>query len=245
MSTAAADPRWGSEGRERKAAAIWLSLRQLCGEGIAQGQWLDVGCGSGGIAAALAPRVAGITGIDPEPWRQWEELQRGRPNLSYRSASFDQAALPLPAASVDVVICNQVYEHVGDPQQLLRNIGQVLRPGGYCYFAGPNLLWPVEPHVFWPFVHWLPRGFAQRLMRRLGSARADELDAYSAHFWKLQRCFAAAGLVARGAFSARVAAELELRGLMPAARLLRSPAGRLLDWGQPLAPGFVFLLRRP
>ena len=59
--------------------------------------------------------------------------------------------------------------------------------GGIAYFAGPNLLFPIEPHVFWPFVHWLPRGLAVRLMRALGSRKV--LDANSASWWRLHAWF--------------------------------------------------------
>lgn len=238
-------PRWGNEGRDRKAMAILRTMVSRCGERIGQGTWLDVGCGSGGIASALAPHVKQIVGVDPEPWPTWSALTEGQPNLSFLPAGFDGDQLPLPEGTADVVICNQVYEHVAHPAVLIRNIHRVLKPGGVCYFAGPNLLWPVEPHVFWPFVHWLPRRSAQRLMRALGSKRADVLDAYSATQWTLMGWFDSAGFSVSNLLRARGAAGLALgryKRLSLVAAALPDGIYRLLG---PVAPGFVFLLTKP
>ncbi|MFE8032936.1 class I SAM-dependent methyltransferase [Thiohalocapsa marina] len=165
-SSAAGDPRWGAEHREAKAAAILQTLCHFAMSNPARADWLDFGCGSGGIAAWLADHVDHITGVDPEPWERWRTFQAAHANLRFIPASAENSGLP--EQSVDVVICNQVYEHVDDPQRQISEIRRVLRPGGYCYFAGPNLLFPIEPHVYWPFVHWLPRQFARSLMKALG-----------------------------------------------------------------------------
>jgi SAM-dependent methyltransferase len=207
-------------------------------------QWVDIGCGNGGISAALADRAGKIVGIDPESWPEWAQMAADRPNLEFREARFDMANEVLPARTFDVAVCNQVYEHVRDPKQLLQNIYRVLRPGGVCYFAGPNLLWPVEPHVFWPFVHWLPRRLAQRMMRACGSRRSAELDAYSATYWTLRRWFRDSGFDTRPALRARIAAELELRNFPALAAAMRHAPRWLIGLLTPISPGFVFVLVR-
>lgn len=238
-------PRWGSEGRDRKAAAIWLTMVRHCGEDIASGTWLDVGCGSGGIAATLASRVNRIIGVDPEPWEEWHIATATHENLSFHASVFDEVELPVACGSIDVVVCNQVYEHVNNPIALLRNIHSVLKPGGFCYFAGPNLLWPIEPHVYWPFVHWLPRPSAQRFMRMLGSKQADDLDAFSVSYWRLRAWFKVTDFRYEDAVPARLAAGLTLGGHNHLAKLTdKLPNGLLLAIA-PFYPGFVFLLRRP
>ncbi len=238
----ATDPRWGAENRNIKAEQIWHTLQNVAHFDLSAAHWLDIGCGSGGIAAHLAPRVQHMTGIDPESWARWDEFTHHNPNLSFIQASVD--TLDLPPASFDVIICNQVYEHVPDPQALIARIHQLLKPNGLVYFAGPNLLFPIEPHVFWPFVHWLPRKFAIKFMKALGSKRSDDLDAYSAHYWQLQRwlsrhfkvCNALPALVNQvipGLKSAR------LYGL------LRHIPRAAIHTFTPLAPGFVFVLSKP
>lgn len=237
------DPRWGGEGRERKADAIWRTLQYFAGPTISLGHWLDIGCGSGGIAACLAPRVSRITGIDPEPWERWADWTRACANLSFFQGSYADEALHVASASMDVVICNQVYEHVANPLALVAFIQRVLKPGGVCYFAGPNLLFPIEPHVFWPFVHWLPRDLARCVMRVMGSRRADELDAYSTHFWRLKSWFQSGFVITNAVpFITRVVLPAQNRGL-PWRALACLPAW-LLDLGTPLSPGLVFVLKK-
>lgn len=233
------DPRWGDQGRDAKAAAIWETLAAVAPD-AGRGCWLDVGCGSGEIIAALAPRLERAIGIDPEPWGRWAELQQGRPGLTYAVGSYaaDHAGI------ADVVICNHVYEHVPDPVRLIETIFDALKPGGYCYFAGPNLLWPVEPHVRWPFVHWLPRPWAVALLARFSPARVRDMDAYLASRRRLVQWVQRQGFEVRSIEWERArSAPATERGILVRllAALPRSFAQRLA----PVLPTLVFVLRRP
>jgi SAM-dependent methyltransferase len=173
------------------------------------------------------------------------DMAAERPSLSFTVAEFDNEHLPLPENSVDVVICNQVYEHVPRPEQLIRNIHRVLRPGGVCYFAGPNLLWPVEPHVHWPLVHWLPRGAAMAIMQWLGSSRTGDLDAYSVTAWTLERWLHASGFDLRSAVRDRLAAQPGEAVADRLARMFARLPRWVFDFTNPVLPGFVYLLRKP
>lgn len=237
-------PRWGNQGRDRKGRAIWHLMREQCGEEAIRGHWLDVGCGSGGIAAAIASAAGQVTGVDPEAWSAWDEETARHSNLRFLAGRFDDEILPVAEKSIDIAICNQVYEHVADPIRLVQNLAKVLKPGGYCYFAGPNLLWPVEPHVFWPFVHWLPRSFAQKLMRSLGSRRATDLDAFARPSWILRKWFIDAGLDCENVIQERIVVELKLRGHGRKAALVAALPAVLFDIVVPVSPGFVFVLRK-
>lgn len=239
------EPRWGNEKRDQKGLGIWLTLIRHCGAEISAGTWLDIGCGSGGIAAALAPRVRRIIGIDPQPWSCWATAMAEHDNLSFLVSACDEESMPVAECSMDIVVCNQVYEHVGDARALLRNIHRVLKPEGRCYFAGPNLLWPVEPHVHWPFVHWLRRPFAVRLMKALGSKHADSLDAYSTHYWELTRWFRCIGFSYANGIPARLSAELDgIRGMAALGRVAARVPATAVDLLTPFSPGFVFVVRK-
>ena len=179
-----ADPHWGAEGRDRKAQNILQCLELLTGRDLSTLSCVDIGCGSGGISFHLAPAFKSVCGLDPEPWQRWQEFTAERPNLSFREESIE--TLSLADNSVDVVICNQVYEHVPCPLTLISQIHRILKPGGTCYFAGPNLLYPIEPHVFWPFIHWIPRSWALGLLRVFSPKKVRELDAYSTTYWRLK-----------------------------------------------------------
>ena len=240
-ATTPTDPRWGQVARDRKAEAILRTVELMTPQrDVQRGTWLDVGCGSGGIAATLAQHVDSVIGVDPESWQRWEQFRAAHSNLRLHQGSFRNLEALCGSSSIDVVVCNQVYELVDDPVALLAAIHGVLKPGGICYFAGPNLLWPIEPHVFWPFVHWLPRKFAQALMRTLGSPKANDLDAYSAHYWRLRRWFRDAGLVSRSAIADRIAAGFSVRG-----KRLPGWLAAMVNALAPLSPGFVFGLHKP
>lgn len=238
------DPRWGDQDRDRKAAAILRTLRKVCGGDVVRGRWLDVGCGSGGIARALADHVDEVDGIDPERWGRWADYQNDRANLRFSVGECDGSAIPLSHRAYDVVVCNQVYEHVRDPSRLIANIHGVLADTGVCYFAGPNLLWPIEPHVHWPFVHWLPRSFALRLMDAMGSQRMSDLDAYAATSWRLQAWFEMHGFDAHNAIPEHLDSLPPGAALAPVARVLGRLPRALHDTLLPLSPAFVFVLNK-
>jgi len=238
------DPRWGQEGRDRKAEAILATLQLHCGRDLTRGVWLDIGCGSGGVAATLATYVQNMIGVDPELWARWDQFRELHPNLDFHAASYRDLETLLGPETVDVVVCNQVYEHVDDPIALLQAIHRVMKPGAVCYFAGPNLLWPIEPHVFWPFVHWLPRPFAHRGMHALGSKRARDLDAWSWSYWRLTRSFRRTGFRFNVAIHQRIVGGASLDGAGWILRVAARLPGAMLNAMAAISPGFVFVLSK-
>jgi SAM-dependent methyltransferase len=238
------DPRWGQLGRDSKAEDILATLQLHCGPSIADQKWLDLGCGSGGVAATLAATVSEVVGIDPEPWARWQDFQEKYENLSFYKGSYLNLVELLGKGSVDVVVCNQVYEHVDDPFALLDAINKVMKPSGICYFAGPNLLWPIEPHVFWPFVHWLPRRFAIGMMKACRARYANCLDAWSWPYWKLTRAFRNAGFQYCEAISDRLQVHADRRKTLSSQLIARMPRW-LISIFAPLSPGFIFVLTKP
>lgn len=96
---------------------------------------LDIGCGVGRLLKALTPRVRATVGIDVSS----EMLERARTNLAGLPVTLhtgDGTSLqPVPDASVDGVVSLVVFQHIPDPQITLgyvRDIGRVLRPGGWA-----------------------------------------------------------------------------------------------------------------
>jgi 2-polyprenyl-3-methyl-5-hydroxy-6-metoxy-1,4-benzoquinol methylase len=238
------DPRWGGKDRDIKAQTILKTTAHFVSIPLLQTNWLDIGCGIGGIAANIAPYVKSITGIDPEPWPEWSDFQEQYPNLQFSHESIE--SLSLTDNSIDIIICNQVYEHVPNPQYLIAEIYRILKPGGYCYFAGPNLLFPIEPHVFWPFVHWLPRPFAVKLLCICGSKGI--LDAYSTHYWKLKKWLShfeitnAVPVIIQNSEIYGKSSWLKPFWLWRFLSYIPSSVIHAMTW---LSPGFVFILRKP
>lgn len=244
-SNPAIAPRWGNRRRDSKAEAILGTLQAVEGSLKLQTRWLDIGCGSGGIAAALSRHVEEVVGLDPEPWAGWNELEHVHPNLKFVVGHGDRETLPLPGASFDVIVCNQVYEHVRQPARLIENIQRLLRPGGICYFAGPNLLWPIEPHVYLPVVHWLPRRSTVSLLKSVGFRHVDRLDAFSVSYWRLAGWFQDNGLEWQTAIVDRLAAGLRNGGHQVIAAAVSALPRAVEGLLHPLAPGFVFVLKKP
>jgi ubiquinone/menaquinone biosynthesis C-methylase UbiE len=94
---------------------------------------LDVGCGLGDDAAALAGLVApGGTVVGVDGSRAMIAAARGRHSgvegLSFEVA--DAAALPFDDASFDACRVDRVLQHIADPSPVAREMARVLRPGG-------------------------------------------------------------------------------------------------------------------
>lgn len=94
---------------------------------------LDVGCGLGDDAAALAGLVATggtVVGVDGSQAMVEEARRRhgGVEGLSFEVA--DAANLPFDAASFDACRIDRVLQHIADPAPVVREMTRVLRPGG-------------------------------------------------------------------------------------------------------------------
>jgi SAM-dependent methyltransferase len=135
---------------------------------------LDFGCGAGNLV--VAGRAAGldITGADSF---YAGSNARGEAETAglLGSAVFEirDGRLPFPGSSFDLVVDNQVFEHVEDLEGALAEIDRVLRPGGEMLSIFPaSDVWR-EGHIGIPFAHRFRRGSRARFLwtcalRRLG-----------------------------------------------------------------------------
>jgi ubiquinone/menaquinone biosynthesis C-methylase UbiE len=233
------DPLWGAEQRDLKAQAILQTVTHFVPADLAKTSWLDIGCGSGGISSTIAPHVKSIIGIDPEPWGRWHDFQRINQNLRFLNEDIEN--LSCADNSMDVIVCNQVYEHVPNPRTLITEIYRVLKPGGYCYFAGPNLLFPIEPHIYWPLLHWLPRQWANKFLHFCGSSAT--LQANSTCYWTLEKWLhlfeiynVVPYIIKHPSSYGRTTWSWKILSCLPYFLIER------LTW---LSPSFVFVLRKP
>jgi ubiquinone/menaquinone biosynthesis C-methylase UbiE len=227
------------EGRRRKAATMLSVLRETLGERLAAARLLNVGCSTGIIDEFLAPHVRSTLGLDIDAPAIAEARARcAAPNAEFRVG--DAMKLDLTDASVDVVICSQVYEHVPDPQRMMDEIHRVLAPGGICYFAATNRFCIVEQHYRLPFLSVIPIPLAHLYLRLAGKGR----HYHERHFGlgRLRR------LVSRFSIDDYTRRILESPEKYASGYLVKSDAARRLALGltryaYALFPGYIWILR--
>ncbi len=100
----------------------------------------DVGCGGGLLSEALARVGAQVTGIDLgakviEVARL--HLHESQLTVDYRVQSSADLAGAEPAA-FDAVCCMELVEHVPDPAALVRDLGALVKPGGWLFMSTLN-----------------------------------------------------------------------------------------------------------
>jgi SAM-dependent methyltransferase len=110
----------------RQVAPLFLSWL-----GIPAGRsWLDVGCGTGALCAAIVDRCSpsAVAGVEPSEGflKTASENRAGRSTLHQGSAT----ALPLGDASVDVVVSELVLNFVQEQRAALLEMARVTRKGG-------------------------------------------------------------------------------------------------------------------
>ncbi|AVS95754.1 bifunctional 2-polyprenyl-6-hydroxyphenol methylase/3-demethylubiquinol 3-O-methyltransferase UbiG [Paracidovorax avenae] len=102
---------------------------------------LDVGCGGGILADAMARKGATVTGIDLATKSlkvaQLHALEAGTPNIQYREVSVEALAEESPA-SFDTVTCMEMLEHVPDPASVVQACARLVKPGGWVFFSTIN-----------------------------------------------------------------------------------------------------------
>ncbi len=102
---------------------------------------LDVGCGGGILAEAMARKGAQVMGIDlatrPLGVARLHALEAGIDGLDYREASAESLAAERPG-SFDVVTCMEMLEHVPDPAAIVQACATLAKPGGWVFFSTLN-----------------------------------------------------------------------------------------------------------
>jgi ArsR family transcriptional regulator len=133
--------RSGAEDFFAGAAGTWDRLRaEWYGTGFGASALLallppdwtvaDLGCGTGSLAAALAPEVARVVGVDQSAHmlRSARRRTAGLGNVELRRGALE--ALPLDDASCDAALLVLSLGWVADPPRALAEAARVVRPGG-------------------------------------------------------------------------------------------------------------------
>ncbi|MBH9578642.1 bifunctional 2-polyprenyl-6-hydroxyphenol methylase/3-demethylubiquinol 3-O-methyltransferase UbiG [Inhella proteolytica] len=134
--------RWWDPESEFKPLHQINPLRLAWIDGLAplKGQKvLDVGCGGGLLAEAMALHgAAEVLGIDLSTKAlgvaELHAMDAEVANLRYREVAVETLAEEMPG-HFDVVTCLEMLEHVPDPASVVRACARLVRPGGWVFFS--------------------------------------------------------------------------------------------------------------
>ena len=102
---------------------------------------LDVGCGGGILADAMARKGAEVLGIDLAEKSlkvaQLHALEAGTSHITYRLVAAEALAAEMPD-QFDVVTCMEMLEHVPDPASVVQACARLAKPGGWVFFSTIN-----------------------------------------------------------------------------------------------------------
>lgn len=192
---------------------------------------LDIGCGIGTYVRRLRDLSPQVYGIDISVTR----LQRGARTVPNLVAAVGEH-LPFGDRSFDVILLNEVIEHVADDRRTIEEALRVLRPGGHIVIYAPNRLYPFETHGVYlgrryvfgniPLVNYLPDALRNRLAPHARAYRARELR-------RLVHALPARMIVHSYVFAGfdNIAARYPLAGAMLRAALYRAESTPICRFG--------------
>lgn len=146
---------------------------------------LDAGCGrTAPILSQYRGRAARLVGVD------MVDFEGAPTDLELHNG--DLAHIPLPDASVDVIMSRSVFEHLTDPDAVYKELNRVLKPGGAIVFLTANM-WDYGTLV----ARAVPNRFHARIVKKVEGREEEDTfpTAYKTNTRKdVERLAAAQGM---------------------------------------------------
>jgi ubiquinone/menaquinone biosynthesis C-methylase UbiE len=148
-------PQVYNQGRDHGPAFLDRWMRIIAGHAGRAGIYdiLDLGCGTGRFSNGLAMQFkANLIGIDPSMKMLQQAVKNRAANNSVAYAAGVAEAIPLPAASVDLIFISMIFHHLRDPRAAAEECSRVLRSHGRLFLrTGCFEKIPIYPYVpFFP-----------------------------------------------------------------------------------------------
>lgn len=129
---------------------------------------LDWGCGRGRVVAILKLMGFNIFGVEIDPLviKQSEELFNNNGwdhNTSIQLIGKNNRTL-FADGFFDIIISDQVFEHVAELDSLLQELSRIIKPNGIQFHRFPAKYIVKEPHLHMPMVHWFPKGMFRKAL---------------------------------------------------------------------------------
>lgn len=232
---------YDEEGRRAKAEKIVAIVKDYYGD-IKPLSVLDVSCSTGIISRYLSSHFRIVTGIDiDEAAVAFAKENSIATNLKFHV--MDALNTSFANNEFDIVVCNQMYEHVPDAKALLDEIRRVLVPGGVCYFGATNRLKVIETHYGrLPFLSYFSKPFANLYLRLLGRGRYYYENLYS--YWALKRLCKDFDLID---YTIKVVMHPDRFGvtdMLEPGSLRQRLAVVLLKYAYWFSPGYIWILKK-
>jgi SAM-dependent methyltransferase len=142
-------------------------IKSAAGDRI-QGKFLENGCGIGLYLEHLIPLGCEVLGLEFD-FQRAVEAKKKADHITGAAGEF----LPFPEGSFDLILSNEVIEHVGDDRKAVQEMIRTLRPEGRLILFCPNRWYPFETHGIYRrgsyhfgnklFVNYLPVWLRNRL----------------------------------------------------------------------------------
>jgi SAM-dependent methyltransferase len=166
--------RWRADWDRWRDDRIWQEQRQherleTIGQFGGQPQGLRIL----GTSVALALRGAAVVASEFNPaYCRITHLRARRYQLGLPVVNAAGEALPYRDQAFDLALCWDVVEHVQDAERLIAELGRVVRPGGRVLLTVINRLAWRDPHYHLLGINYLPRSWAEMLIRWRGRSKA-------------------------------------------------------------------------
>ncbi|QDT98567.1 class I SAM-dependent methyltransferase [Gimesia aquarii] len=147
---------------------------------------IDVGCGYGHTLLEYAKHFNAVVGLEPSfpLFQEADRLTQDVHNITVRNS---RAELMNENSTYDVVVMDNVLEHIEHQATSLENIVRSLCPGGIAYIVVPNKWWPIEVHYGLPFLSYLPLSLANWYLRLSGRGHDYRDASYAPSYFSLRR----------------------------------------------------------
>lgn len=233
---------YNEEVRQSKALKIVKVLDDYFGD-ISSLSILDISCSTGMISQLFSRHFASVTGIDIDK----AAVEYARANNDANNVEFhvmDALNTQFAGNQFDVIVCNQMYEHVPDAQQMLAEINRLLVPGGVCYFGATNRLKVIETHYGrLPFLSWLPKKIANLYLRVLGKGDYYYENLYT--YWTLKNLCDEFQIIDYTKTVIRDPERFSATDMVRAGSLQQKTALFMLNVAYWISPGYIWLLEKP
>lgn len=116
---------------------LHVFYKEMLTEDISGKQLLDAGCGTGWFSKGAAERGAAVTSMDLGE----KLLAQVEKKCHSKRVVGSILEMPFPDAHFDIVVSSEVIEHTPNPEQAIKEIFRVLKPGGVMVLSTPNRFW--------------------------------------------------------------------------------------------------------